>query len=165
MENAQPDAAPAAHAGKWLALMATVAITLLFPSIFFGLLRVGQHCAIQDIFAGDDDAAALKIFSVTLIYSAVVLLLSRINKRLGFYPLLGAAVVLIAVAAVYAFALAVVPAVALAIVVFLMWQGRYHRAPINRWLAIGVLIPGVLAAVVIALKIRDELIYWSYGLS
>jgi hypothetical protein len=161
MENTQIDVPRAAHAGKWLGIMATLAITILFSFVFFSFLRVGRHCAIQDIFHGDNDAAALKIFSVALVYGGVVLLLSRINRRLGFYPVLGAALVLIGVAVVYGFPLAAVPAIAFAIALFLMWKGRYHAVPINRWLAIGALIPGALVTLVIIAQIRIELIYWS----
>lgn len=159
MQDIQPDAPRATDAGKWLGIIATVAITLLFSIVFFSFLRTGQHCAIQDIFHGDRDAAALKIFSVAFVYAGVALLLSRINRRLGFYPVLGAIVVLIGVAVVYGFALAVVPAIALAIALFFMWKHRYHRAPINRWLAIGVLIPGALATALTIAKLWVELIY------
>lgn len=161
METIQADVPCAAHAGKRLSIMATLAITVLFSFVFFSFLRVGQHCAIQDIFHGDNDAAALKIFSVAFVYAGVALLLSRINKRLGFYPVLGATLVLIGVAVVYGFPLAAVPAIAFAIASFLMWKGRYHAVPINKWLAIGMLIPGVLMAVVIIANLRIELIYWS----
>jgi len=159
MENAQPDAVPASYAGKRLGLMATVSIAVVFPWIFFAVLRVGQHCAIQDIFAGDHDAAALKIFGATFVYAGAALLLSRLNQRLGFYPVLGAIMVLIAVAAVYGFPLAVAPAVALAIALFLMWRGGgYHCAPIQRWLALALLVPGAFAALLIVLVVRRELI-------
>lgn len=141
--------------------MATLAITVLFSFVFFSFLRVGQHCAIQDIFHGDNEAAALKIFSVAFVYGGVALLLSRINRRLGFYPVLGASLVLIGVAVAYGFALALVPALVFAIASFLMWKGRYHSVPINRWLAIGVLIPGALMTLVIIAQLRIELIYWS----
>jgi len=158
MENARPDVVPVSYAGKRLGIMATVSIAVVFPWIFFAVLRVGQHCAIQDIFAGDHDAAALKIFGATFVYAGAALLLSRLNQRLGFYPVLGAIVVLIAVAAVYRFPLAVVPAAALAIALFLMWRGRYHCAPIQRWLAVALLVPGAFAALLIVLIVRRELL-------
>lgn len=163
MHDNQPDAPRATDAGKWLAIVATVAITLLFSLVFFSLLRTGRHCAIQDIFHGDNDAAALKIFGVAFVYAGVALLLSRLNKRLGFYPVLGATAVLIGVAVVYGFPLAVVPAIALAIASLVMWKRRYHAVPINRWLAIGVSIPGALATLIAIAKLRIELFHWSLG--
>ncbi|ALN56576.1 hypothetical protein GLE_1219 [Lysobacter enzymogenes] len=159
MENAPPDAVSSSHAGKRLSILATLSIATIFPGLLFALLRVGRNCAIQDIFAGDNEAASLKLFSVTLIYAGAALALSRLNRRLGFYPVLGAVPVLIGVAAVYGFPLALVPAGLLAIVSFLMWKGRYHCAPIQKWLAIALLVPGAFAVLIIVLNIRMELLY------